>query len=73
MPELMSQAEFLESQGGECPECRSGRIDGQGWHYDGASVWQQVTCDACGGMWREVFNLVRFDDFEKQLELMEGF
>ena len=73
MPELMSQAAFLESKGGECPGCGSGRIEGQGWDYDGAQVWQQVTCDACGGRWREVFKLVRFDDFEKQRELMEGF
>jgi hypothetical protein len=70
MSELMSQAEFVEINGSACPNCGSGDMEGGSWDSDGGSVWQRVECLSCRSAWTEVFELVRFDDFEKQLELI---
>lgn len=59
---MLSQELFVGSDGGVCVLCGSGDIEGQGFDYDGGSVWQKVICLTCGGSWVEVYVLARYDN-----------
>jgi len=55
---------YLASGGGACPFCGDSDISGDSVEIEATEAWQNVSCSACGGSWRDVYKLafVETDD-----------
>lgn len=48
---------YIDKGAGHCLFCGDHSIDGSSFDFDGTSVWQEVTCHACGAVWQDVYEL----------------
>lgn len=55
-------SKYLEGGAQQCPECGETDISGGQANFDGLASWRDVECQACGGVWREVFRLVSIEE-----------
>ena len=62
---MLSQKEYAAKGGLVCPHCGSKDLVGHQVDLDVNGVFQEVTCQACGAMWTDVYKLTGFDNFEK--------
>ena len=61
----MSQLMFRRNEGGRCPSCRAGNIDGDGSpELDTPIVHVPTRCLSCGATWRESYRLAGYDDLD---------
>lgn len=61
----MSDEQYVERRGTQCPVCRSGNISaGDTEALDTDGLVQEVRCDACNSAWTEIYRLVEYDNLE---------
>lgn len=58
---LMTNEEYLASEGARCPWCRSGDLEGDSIEMDGDVAWEQIRCNDCGGVYLDIYRLVGFE------------
>ena len=51
------QAEYINANGGMCPFCGSGDIEGGPVEIDGCEAWQNVSCHDCEEECQDLFKL----------------
>jgi hypothetical protein len=57
--ELMSDDEYTNVEGMECPRCHSGDVEGTHiFNIDGMKVCQEVKCLDCQFVWDNVYELI---------------
>jgi len=64
MSEPMTQEEYVEHAGNDCPLCKaknSASLDGE-IESDGVSAWGNCSCEVCGAMWNDVYELKGFEN-----------
>ena len=47
---------------GHCPYCGSVEIEGDDWEVDGDRTTQEVSCNACGRRWYDLYQLAGYHD-----------
>ncbi len=58
----LTNKEYVESAGNECPNCKSVEISANHMHFDGVKAWCTCDCEKCGATWTDNYELVEFDD-----------
>lgn len=53
---------YLKGEGGHCPYCGSGDIEGASWDYEGGYVYQDVTCLICEKAWQDSYTLTDVEE-----------
>ena len=61
----MSSAKYLKEDGSCCPVCGSWNITSGTFDSDGTGVWCDVTCESCGTVWTDVYELTGYDNLRK--------
>lgn len=56
---------YLTRDSGWCPYCDSTDIEGQGFDYDGNTVWQRVRCNTCGREWGDIHHLTQLEELDE--------
>ena len=64
--------EYVERGGIRCPFCSSDQIEGGSFDYEGAQVWQKISCLSCGEEWTDVYELRRAEIWRGGKLVMEG-
>ena len=57
---MMTQEQYLETEGERCPFCGSRDLDSPDDTVDGDSYMRGVTCRRCGKTWCDHFKLTGF-------------
>lgn len=60
-PVPMTQEEYLEHSGTQCPMCRCSELEAGHPEVDCTSAWTKTTCLTCGVSFREVFILAFYE------------
>lgn len=56
--------DYLENCGAHCIYCRSESIEAEHVDVEGASAYQNVTCNGCGGSWDDYYTLTDVTSFK---------
>lgn len=63
----MTNEEYVAKGGNACPFCGSGHLEGDAIQSEGAKAWQEITCNGCGKVWQDVYQLTGWtDEFTKE-------
>ena len=57
---IMTEKEYVESGGAECPFCRGGDIGGDDLEWFDGAMSQEMHCLHCGARWLDKYDLVGF-------------
>lgn len=58
---VMTDEEYVETGGLQCPYCRSDEIAGQSFDGEGRHVWSEVHCNECKADWVDIYTLASFE------------
>ena len=58
----LTSAEYVARQGGFCPACDSGNIQGGPIDVDAGSSWQECCCQDCDAEWHDDYVLTGFSN-----------
>jgi len=58
---LMTNQEYLDASGNECPFCHGRNIQGREINSDCDYAWRTVDCDDCDAQWTENFKMTGFE------------
>lgn len=61
---LMTDEQYVASNGIRCPSCGGLDLSGQQIEVDGASAFQPMGCSACDARWSDVYVLAGYADLE---------
>ncbi len=59
--EIMTNEEYVEAGGLQCPYCKSDDIAGQSFDGEGRHVWSVIHCNECGADWMDIYTLTGFE------------
>lgn len=62
--EIMSDNEYVRTQGSRCPNCRSTNLGGHDTDFNADYVFNSVMCHHCGSSWTEIYKLQGYDDLD---------
>jgi len=62
---MLSSQDYVSHGGNNCPHCNSTDIEGGSFETDDFGAWRKVECNECGSTWEDIYNLVKFDNFEE--------
>lgn len=66
----MTKEEYVAKGGNQCPHCGSGELEGDAIQSDSAVAWQEVTCNGCGEIWQDTYQLTGWcDKYTKEPEV----
>lgn len=57
---MMTQEEYLEHCGFQCPACGSDQIEAGAGMYASNFMIRGIACGACGAHWNDIYQLTRF-------------
>lgn len=60
----LSDEEYVNRGGGQCPKCGSEEITGYDVDIEGKYATQKTSCDSCGEAWYNVYQLVGYSNVE---------
>ena len=56
---------YLDHHGSKCPYCRGNDIEGVGsWNIDGEQAWQEIRCNVCECIWRDIYTLTGVEEIK---------
>lgn len=58
---IMTDEEYVEAGGLQCPYCRSTNIKGERFDGEGRHVWSEVHCNECEADWVDIYTLASFE------------
>ena len=60
----MSDAEYLEHKGTQCPYCEGTMLQGGPVNIDAGTASQEIFCNDCGSAWADTYTLTgRTDNY----------
>lgn len=57
---------YLNHEGSRCPFCHSTDIEGREHDYEGNQVYQEIACNDCRRIWRDIYVLTEVEDIENE-------
>lgn len=58
--EPMSQAEYVQMKGAQCPFCRSTDIEGGPFNVNEGTASQEMGCNECDAEWADTYTLTGY-------------
>lgn len=59
---MLTQSQLANYKGSTCPFCGATDITGGHVDLDEFQAWQDVTCNACGSDWQDLYTRTRIED-----------
>ena len=60
--QTISQSQYVNMGGQNCPRCNDRDIEGGSVEIDGPIAWQNINCVACGLEWTDQYELTAIDN-----------
>lgn len=58
----LTQKEYIEKLGIQCPFCKSTNTHINDTDYDAGTISQDIECDDCNATWQHVYTLTGYDN-----------